>query len=199
MGRVLIGSIAAALAMFVIGFIFYATPLNRIATGSLDNAQAATVQRALAANLPGNGSFHVPSTTTPEQTVMYGQGPIATIHYNINGYSSADPKTMIGGLVLDLVTALLIGVALIGIDRRVPDFASRARLVVLFALAASAYMHLGNPIWYHHGWTHFIYLFLVDALTLAAGGLIIARWFLPGGRESSKAAAGPAPTGSRDS
>jgi len=179
MGRVLIGSIAAALAMFVIGFIFYGTPLNRIHVGSLDNAPAAAVQQALAANVPRSGTYHVPSTVTSEQTIMYGQGPIATVHYNTKGYAAPDPAAMIGGLLLDFVTALLIGAALIGIDRRVPDFPSRARLVVLFSIAASAYMHLGEPIWYHHDWGHFVYLFIVDALTLAAGGLIIARWFLP--------------------
>lgn len=190
MGRVLIGSVAAAIAMFIIGFIFYATPLHRIATGSLENAQAASVQQALAANIPGSGTYHVPSTVTPEQSVMYGQGPIATIHYNIKGYSAADTASMMGGLLLNFVTALLIGTALIGIDRRVPDFGSRARLVVLFSIAASAYMRLGHPIWYHHDWGHFIYLFIVDALTLAAGGLIIARWFLP----RVKAAPAGAPT-----
>ncbi len=179
MGRVLIGSVAAAIAMFVIGFIFFATPLNRIHVDSLENPQAAAVQQALAANLLSTGTYNVPSTTTPEQSIMYGQGPIATVHYNTKGYPGADPTSMIGGLVLDFVVALLIGAALIGIDRRVPDFASRARLVVLFAIAASAFTHLGNPIWYHHDWRHFIYLFIADALTLAAGGLIIARWFLP--------------------
>lgn len=188
MGRVLIGSVAAAVAMFIIGFIFFATPLSRIHVGSLENAQAASVQQALAANLPSTGTYSVPSTTTPEQSVMYGQGPIATVHYNTKGYSGADPASMIGGLVLDFVVALLIGAALIGIDRRVPDFESRARLVVLFAIAASAYMHLGQPIWYHHDWSHFIYLFVVDAVTLAAGGLIIARWFLPRARTAPEGA-----------
>lgn len=59
------------------------------------------------------------------------------------------------------------------------DFASRARLVVCGTLAASIFMHLGEPIWYHHDWTHFIYLFVADFAALATGGLIIARWFLP--------------------
>ncbi|MDQ3139254.1 MAG: hypothetical protein M3Q15_00815 [Pseudomonadota bacterium] len=178
MGRILIGSVAAAVAMFIIGFIFFATPLNRLHVRSLDNAQAAAMQQALAANAPATGTYHVPSTQTPEQTVMYGQGPIATVHYNVGGFSVGDPGMMIGGLLLDFVIALLIGTALNGIDRRVPDFASRARLVVIFALAAAAYMRLGEPIWYHHDWGHFIYLFIADFVTLAAGGLILSRWFL---------------------
>lgn len=191
MGRVIIGAAAAAIAMFVIGFIFYATPLNRIHVGSLDNGQAAAVSQALAANVPSTGTYHVPSTRTPEQTVMYGQGPIATVHYNAKGFSVADPATMIGGLLLDFVTALLIGTALIGLDGRVPDFGSRARLVILFSIAASAYLNLGEPIWYHHDWGHFIYRFIVDALTLAAGGLIIARWFLPHAKAAAPADAPP--------
>lgn len=178
MGRILIGSAAAAVAMFIIGFIFFATPLNQLHVRSLDNGQAAGVQQALAEYLPATGTYHVPSDDTPEQSVMYGQGPIATIHYNTDGFAIGDAGSMIGGLVLDFVVALLIGTALNGIDRRVPDFASRARLVVIFALAAAGYMRLGEPIWYHHDWGHFIYLFIADFVTLAAAGLILSRWFL---------------------
>jgi hypothetical protein len=44
--------------------------------------------------------------------------------------------SLIMGLVLNFIVALLIGAALIGIDRRVPDFASRYRVVVIVAVAA---------------------------------------------------------------
>ena len=190
MGRVLIGSVVAAAAMFVLSFLFFSTPLYRLAVANLDNNQAAAVQQALAANLPKTGTYHVPMPSTPEQTVMYGQGPISTVHYNIGGFPTADPAAIIGGLLLALVTALLIGAALAGIDRRVPDFSSRARLVLLFVTALSAFMHLGQPVMFHHGWGYFIYLFVADAIILGAGGLIIARWFLP----RSSAAPANAPT-----
>ena len=190
MARVILGAIVAALAMFVIGFLFFATPLAKIGLASVDNVQAAAVQQALAANLPRTGTYAVPGTDTPEQTVMYGQGPIATVHYNIQGFAPVDSGSLIGGLVLNFIVALLIGTALIGIDRRVPDFGTRARVVVLFAVAGAAYAHLGEPLYYHHDWGHFIYLFVADALALAVGGLIIARWFLP----RVKAAPEDAPT-----
>lgn len=73
---------------------------------------------------------------------------------------------------------MLIGAALIGIDRRVPDFGSRARLAVLFAVAASALAHLKYPIYFHHDWPQYIYRFIADAMILSAGALVIARWFL---------------------
>lgn len=187
MGRVIIGSVAAAVAMFIIGFVFYATPLFKLGSVNLDNARAAAVQQSLAANLPATGTYFVPGADTPEKTIMYGQGPIATIHYNIGGYPVADPTALAGGFVFEFVIALLIGLALMAIADRVHDFGSRARLVVLFSVAASAFMHLGEPIWYHHDWGHFIYLFIGDAVTLIAGGLIIARWFLGGVRQRSDA------------
>lgn len=185
MGRVIIGAAAAAIAMFIIGFIFYATPLARLAYGSIDNAQAAAVQQSLAANLPSTGTYSVPGVDTPETTIMYGQGPIATVHYNTSGFAPADPASLVGGLVFYFVVALLVGLALVGISDRVLDFGSRARLVVVFAVAASALMNLGEPIFYHHDWGHFIYLFIADAIMLAAGGLIIARWFMGGIRTAA--------------
>ena len=178
--RVVIGAVPAALAMFVIGFIFFASGLQNIASRGLDDAHAASVQQSLAANLQGTGTYVVPAPeSSSAQTVMYGKGPIATVHYNAGGFPATDPTSLLSGLVLNFIVALLIGAALIGIDQRNSDFGSRARLVGIFAVAASAYMHLGEPVYYHHDWPHFIYLFVADAAALIAAGLIIARWFLP--------------------
>ncbi len=176
--RVLIGSVVAAVAMLIIGFLFWATPLAGLGMDSADDGQAAAIQQALAANLRETGTYQIPSIGTQAQTNMYSRGPIATIHYNMGGFAAEDLSGMLGGLVLNLVTALLIGAALLGIDRRVPDLASRARVAVIIAVAAAAYCSLGTPIYWHHDWGHAIYVFVTDALALVAAGLIMA-WFLP--------------------
>src|SRR5688572_8648345 len=144
MTRIILGAICSAVAMFVIGFILYATPLARLGYASVSNDQAAAVQQAMAANLPRTGTYAIPGVDTAEQTNMYSQGPIATIHYNIKGFAAVDPSVLAGGLAFYFVISLLIGLALIGIDRRVPDFPSRAKLVVTFAIAASAFIHLSE-------------------------------------------------------
>jgi hypothetical protein len=188
--RVILGSAVAAVAMLVVGFIFFATGLQNLATGNVDDMRAAAVQQALAANLPRTGTYQIPSgESSAAQTVMYGQGPIATVHYNTSGFAAADPGMFIYGLIFNFLVALLIGAALIGIDRRVPDFGSRARVAVLIALAATAFNHLGEPIYWHHDWGHFIYLLVADGLALAVAGIIVA-WFLP----RSRAAPADAPT-----
>ena len=180
MPRMMLGAILAAIAMFITGFIFFATPLNRIAFSGTNETQQAVVQQTLAANLPATGTYQIPIAEQSAATaIMYGKGPIATIHYNTARFAASSMEQLIGGFVHDIIVALIIGFALLGIASRVTDFGSRARLVGLFSVAATALVHLGEPIWYHHGWTHFIYFFIGDSAILIAGGLIIARWFLP--------------------
>jgi hypothetical protein len=186
MVRVILGAAVAAIAMLVVGFLLFATPLNGLGTGNAGNAEAAQLQSALALNLPRTGTYAVPDPNTAEQTVMYGQGPIATVHYNTDGYAAGDPTMIAYGVVLNFITALLIGLGLLGIDRRVPDFASRARLIIPVAIAAAAFIHFGEPIYLHHDWGNALYSFFGNALALAVGGLIVA-WFIPHGRSASPA------------
>jgi hypothetical protein len=186
--RVIIGAVPAALAMFVIGFIFFASGLQNLATRNLDDVPAAAVQQSLAANLKGTGTYAIPNPDkSAQQNVMYGQGPVATVHYNAKGFPAMDSQALLGGLIMNFIVALLIGAALIGMDRRVPDFASRARVVAILAVAAGIYMHLGEPIYHHHDWPHFIYLFIADVTAFIVAGLIIARWFLPRGVSAAPA------------
>lgn len=181
MPKLLIGIFAAAVAMFVTGFIFYASPLSAIAYSSVDATQSANIQNALAQNMPATGTYVVPNFQTPEGTVMYGKGPVATVHYNSQGFSVENMNALLSGFIHELVVSLLIGLALWGIAERVADFGSRARLVVLFSIAATALIQLGQPIWMHHDWRYAIYVFIADAAMLIAAGLVLARWFLPRG------------------
>lgn len=187
-GRALIGGVAGAIVMFLLAFIFFATPLYKLGSSSLDNAQAAAVQLALAQNVPGTGTYFVPSGDTPEQSVMYGRGPVATIHYNSGGFSTADPSIMIGGFVHMLVVTLLMAVALYTVSRYIPSFGERVRLLVVAVIAAAAYMKLGSPIWDHQDWGHATYLFIADCVSLIAAGLVILK-LLP--RHGMVAEAGP--------
>ncbi len=174
-GRALIGAVAAAVAMFIIGFIFFATPLNGIGTKDLPDPQAAAVQNALAQNLPETATYAVPSDATAGQTTLYGRGPIATIHYNTSGFAIGDPATMIGGFIHMLVVALLMAVGLYTASRYIASFTERVRLLVLGTLGATIFMRLGEPIWFHHDWGHAIYLFIADSVSLIVAGLIILK------------------------
>lgn len=177
--KLAIGSFAAAVAMFVTGFIFFATPIGMIAYSSANETQSAAVQAVLAANLPQTGTYMVPDPSTQSGTTLYGQGPVATVFYNSKGFSLSDMSGIGYGFLQELIVCILIAAALSTLDRRIPDFASRAKIVILFSIAASAMINLGNPIWLHHDWSYWTYTFIADAAMLIVAGLVIARWFLP--------------------
>lgn len=184
--RVIVGAAVAALAMLVIGFLIHATPLSGLGSGNVGNQEAAQLQSAMALNMPSTGTYRVPDPNTAEQTVMFGQGPIATIHYNTQRHSANDPMRFAYAFFLNFLVALIIGAALVGLDRHVTDFGMRARLAALFGVAAAAFIHLSRPILFHVDWSHAIFSFIADGLTLAVAGIVVA-WFTPKIRQKAPA------------
>ncbi|WP_157216727.1 hypothetical protein [Flavisphingomonas formosensis] len=179
--RMVIGSLAGAVAMFVVGFLFFATPLQLVGLSTAGDAPNAAIQVALAQNLPGTGTYVVPSPMTAPGAVLYGKGPIAVVHYNSLGFSSSSMAVVVAGFVHEWIVALILGFALLGIAGRVTDFASRMRLLLLFSVGASALTLFSDPIWMHQDWRYAIYSFVGSVAMLAAAGIVIARWFLPNG------------------
>lgn len=177
--RILIGSIAGGIAMFVVGFIFWATPLAALGYSHADEQKSAAIQTILAQDLPHTGHYIVPDVTTQGGTILYGRGPVATVDYNSAGYPTTDNRSLIGGLVQEIVVVLMFGLALLPICARVPDFETRARVVIGISAAASVMIALADPIFNHADWRFAIYALVADIAMLAAGGLVLARWFLP--------------------
>ena len=189
--RTVLGGIVGGFALYLVGFIFWGTPLGAIAFSTVDDARGAAVQTALAQNLTenGTGTYVIPRPATQQGTVLFGQGPIATVHFNTAGFPVVDTSSLIAGLVLALVTGLIIAFALRIVGDRISGFADRAKVAVLFALAATLYLDIGQPIFNHYGWRYFVYLFAGDFIGLAVAGLVIARYFLP--RRATAAAESP--------
>lgn len=177
--RMLIGSVVAAVAMFVAALLFFASPLRSIAFASPNDQQAANVQASLAQNLPHTGTYVIPNYESQQSALLYARGPIAVVHYNAMGFSPASGATAVSGFIVILLTALAIGFALFTISGRVVDLASRVQVAALFAVGASLYMHISDAVWFHQDLPYAVYAFVADAITLAIGGIVIARWFLP--------------------
>lgn len=179
--KLILGAIAGGIAQFLVGFIFWGTPLSRLAFSTAGEAENAAVQASLAQNLTvtGTGTYVVPWPDTAQGTTLFGQGPVATIHFNTGGFPAFDSGALVSGLILSIITAGLIGLALLGVAGRVTTLVERMKLVVLFSLAAVLYLHIGQPIFNHYGWGYFIYMGLCDLIGLVVAGLVIARWFLP--------------------
>jgi hypothetical protein len=180
MVRTIIGGIVGGVILFFIGFVFWGTPLSEIAFAKANDQEAAAVQLSLAQNLTrgGTGTYVIPTPTTQEGTVLYGRGPIATIHFNTGGFAANDMGMMLPGLAFALVAGLLMsfGIAAVG---RENSFSQVARLVVFFSLGMTSWILLAQPIFNNFGWPYWVYFFVTESIAFIAAGLVIARWFVP--------------------
>ena len=164
-----LGSILAAVVMFALGFVFYALLGTTLMFDPLSADVASSVQSALGGTLPATGSYMIPAD---EEAFM--EGPAAVVHYVAAGGAPTMPMAIGMGFVHFLLSALLIAY---GLRAMGGDFARRARVVVWLGLAASAFIHLGDPISYGVSWRTPLFEFVADAVIFIAGGLVLARWF----------------------
>ena len=174
MVRAIVGGLLGGLALYVVGFIFWGTPLSALALSRVDGQASANLQAAMAQalNATGTGVYVIPDPATAEGTILYGRGPVAQIFYNSSGFPVMDSSALIGGLILALVVGVVIALALRAVAA---DFAGRARLTLLMALAAVLWLHIGQAVFNHAPWGYILYLAFSDFLGLAAAGLIAAK------------------------
>lgn len=180
--RLAIGSILGGIAQFLIGFLCWGTPLGRIPFANLTDGQSADLQAALARNLTisGTGTYLVPAHDTAQGTVLFGHGPVAMILFNTHGFPLMVTSALVGGLILSIIATFLLALALHAVADRVPEFATRMRIVVLVSVATALYFTVSQPVYnYYMPWGYFVYLGVTEAIALIVAGFVVVKWFLP--------------------
>ena len=73
MVRSVIGGLLGGLAMYIIGFIFWGTPLSALALSRAGDQESANLQAALAQglNASGTGVYIIPDPATAQGTILY--------------------------------------------------------------------------------------------------------------------------------
>jgi hypothetical protein len=180
-GRTLLGGIVAGIILFVVGFIFWATPLAEFAYKTADDQQGAAVQLALAQNLSqsGTGAYIIPAHESAAGAVLHAQGPIATVHFNTNGYSPNDMSMLLPGFIMALISGMLISLGLGAMCGGGRSFSAAVKLVVCFSVGVTMWTILSQPVFNHFGWGYWIYSFIAESTALILAGLVVARWFVP--------------------
>ncbi|HEX8525363.1 hypothetical protein [Allosphingosinicella sp.] len=187
MARTVIGGVVAGIILFLVGFIFWASPLHRIAYSGADEAASAAIQASLAQNLgpTGTGTYVIPTHDTSQGMALYERGPVATIHFNSRGFAVEGMGMMVSGFLFALIAGLLIAFGLAAVGRGGRSFAPTARMIVLVSVGITFWTILAQPVFNHHGWTYWIYAFVAESTALILAGLAVARWFLPPARSAS--------------
>ena len=179
MFRLILGGLVGGVILFFTGFIFWATPLGEIPFSRASEPNNAALQIALAHNLnpTGTGAYMVPEPrNSAAGTALYGQGPIAVVHYTARGFPTDDTGMLLSGFITAVISGLLIAFGLSASGAS--SFAARGRLVVCFALGVTTWTILAQPIFNHFGWGYWIYSFIAESTGLILAGLVIARWFV---------------------
>lgn len=174
MVRTIVGGLLGGFALYLVGFLFWGTPLSALAFHRASAQASANLQTAMAQALTptGSGVYVIPDPATAQGTILYGKGPVALVHYNSAGFPVTDSAALIGGLILALVVGVVIALAL---RFAAADFGSRARAAILFALAAVLWLHIGQAVFNHAPWGYILYLAVSDFVALAVAGLIAAK------------------------
>ena len=176
--RILIGSVLGGIVQWIVGAIFWATPLGKLAFRGLGDGQTADLQASMARTLTqtGTGTYFIPSPETAQGGVLLGRGPVGLVFFNTDGFAAMDWSALFTGLVMSIVMLLLVGVALSLVD----GTANRLRVLLLFAAAAILYFILAVPVYnYYLPWGWWVYLAISDFAALMAGGFILVKWFVP--------------------
>ena len=187
--RTLIGGLVGGIILFVVGFIFWATPLGEFAYKTAPDQQGANVQLSMAQNLTpsGTGAYVIPAHNSAAGAANYARGPIAIVHFNTSGYSPDDMSMILPGFIFALVSGLLMAFGLAAVGGGGRSFGSTATLVVLFSVGVTIWTILAQPIFNHFGWGYWVYSFIAETTALILAGLVIARWFLPPARTVAEA------------
>lgn len=178
MKRILLGSLAAAIVLFLFGAAFWTCPIpyayvEKAAVGDVALGQA------LRNALPNDGLYLVPSISADPKVSMelHRQGPVVTIHYRKGGVEPMSPAFFGTGFIHGWVTTFLLA-GLLHLTAR-PRFGQRLLIVTLAGLAGANYMVLGSGIYWFQPWPWLILNAAYDAVAFVVCGLVLAGLVKP--------------------
>lgn len=162
--RTILGSLLAAVVLFVWGFVYYTLlPINNMVSSKVPN-EIVTLDM-LKMQLPKEGVYVLPypkefsesqKTTktgpSPAAVKETSTGPYARIFFKPEASYAMSAKDFVLGYLHLLASALLVGLLLTMARNQLPRFWQRWLFVVTAGTFAAIYVQLGGPIWFRHPW-----------------------------------------------
>ncbi|MCB1007661.1 MAG: hypothetical protein KDB94_02080 [Acidobacteria bacterium] len=174
----ILGSLLAAIAMFVWGFVFWTTPLGRSTMShGIDNDRA---QESLREIFPEDGVYFVPDVVEGEAQETWierhRRGPLATVFYRRAGADPMEPIVFLNGFLHMLITCVVIAWLLGKALPALPTYGARLGFVLLAGFAATFWGHAGDPIWFYNPWKYHLMAMTYDLGAWGLAGLVLARF-----------------------
>ena len=155
-GRVLLASVAAAVLMFIWGFLFWG--LSGINVQLLKPLPAELDVLAALRNSQAESGIYVypmPPAKGDEEAQAecerkFREGPLLQLAYRREGKEPMAPLMFAQGLALSFSVALLTSCLLALAARGLPHFGGRLVFVLLVSLVAAIWSNVGDVVWWFH-------------------------------------------------
>lgn len=179
MKQLTLGSLAAAVAMFIWGSIFWANPLPYTMLQQAPDDAAAG--QALLAEFPETGTYLVPGLDHEPDILndLHTGGPVAMLFIRREGANPMSASVFIGGFLHMLITAFLIALLLRGVVSALPHYKQRLLFVLAAGVTVAVWSNLGMPVWWHQPWTFHLLTAVYDVGAWLAAGAVLAYFIQP--------------------
>jgi hypothetical protein len=178
----LIGVFLAALALFVWGFLFWATPLTQSVYHQMTDEEG--FAQAMREHMPESGTYVMPNAYDGDQERMmaaHRAGPLATVFVRMNGAEPMSVTVFVLGFLHMLVAAFL-GLVLLRLALpALGGYGARVGFLFLVGLAGAFWINFSAPIWWYQPWDFHIMSFVYNVVAWLIVGLILGWAVKPQG------------------
>jgi hypothetical protein len=181
MKRHVLGPALAALAAFILGFLYWGpvTLLPYKALGPVADPDGTAV--AIGKLFPASGAYLIPSPTLGAEKVkaLSERGPSVEVHIRQEPFTDADMgKCMAFGYLHMFVVSVLLSFMLCGLAKSFERWTCRVKFCAGIGLLVAT-GDLGYAIWWHHSLAWTLMQSIYDFLMYLTIGLVLAKFVTP--------------------
>jgi len=179
----------AAVAMFVVGAIFWISPFPYSVLGRVADDAAAAAQ--LSNIFPATGTYYIPGAyLDPKVSAgLMAKGPLATVKFVKEGHPGFEPLVLLAGFVHYWVVALLLTCFLNRIRSSFRGYSCVVKAAAAIGVIGAVLIDFSDPIWWHHPWPWQIVCATYDILVFVVAGLVLGAFLKPAASAPTPSAA----------
>jgi hypothetical protein len=146
--RLFLGSLVVAVVLWAWSTLFYVVLPIPYYTMS-ETADDIAAGEALLEHFPKSGTYILPGRFSGEDVrqQMRSNGPVATLYFTREGAPEASPVKILIGTFNSIVIGLIIGGAMLLLNRHTTDYWSHVAIGSTFGMAYTAYPRFADIIW----------------------------------------------------
>lgn len=179
----------AALAMFLLGFLYWGLPMSPAYKSIRHVADDDAAAQALGRIFPETGIYLVPGIhlEPTRLTELMQRGPTAEVVFVKEGRNPMAASTFLLGYIHYFVLALLLMIMLANATPSFHCFTCRIRFAAAVGLVAAVF-EFTDVIWTHHPLGYHLAVALYILLQATVAGLVLARFTMTSTAEPAPAA-----------